>query len=267
MRGLPQHRRELLLWKFAGELDRAEVDAYVRAASQRPCSWRGGREHTGETVAIVGDDGRYHLVRDGLVLCTELAAFGRRFPVADYATGLPHWRRYEWWVDEEGGHVPQTYAEPLDATRQWREVEWTVRLGAARVDPSAVPPAHRCLYVGSRGDWPPYVTGDTPLGWIRQSVRELAGSQCHACGLRTGVIVEHDHRTGWVRGLVCHHCNVWLDVCPHAQGCPWAEYLNDPPATSLALPYPRKAGDTRRTRRVPSLHVTRARRLLRSEED
>ncbi len=264
---LPQHRRELLLRQFAGELDGVEVDAYVRAASQQPCPWRGHGQHTGETVAITGDDGRYHLVRDDVVLCTGIESRGREFSVDD--TALPHRRHYEWWTDEAGKYRFGTYNAPLEqlnATYQCREVEWTVRVGATRVDPSTVSPSQRCLYVGSRSDWPPYATTKTSVGRIRQTLRELAGGQCHACGVRTAVFVDHDHRTGLVRGLLCQHCNVWIDVCPHTQGCPWAEYLNDPPATKLALPYPRKSEGHRRTQRLTPLHAARARRVLRGEE-
>jgi hypothetical protein len=44
-----------------------------------------------------------------------------------------------------------------------------------------------------------------------------------------------------VRGMLCWHCNTWIDTCPHPAGCAWAAYLNNPPALSLRLQYPRSA--------------------------
>ncbi|WP_440072243.1 hypothetical protein [Streptosporangium sp. OZ121] len=65
-----------------------------------------------------------------------------------------------------------------------------------------------------------------------------------------GVFIDHDPDTMLVRGLLCRHCNTWLEGCPHVAGCPWGDYLNDPPAAALNLPYPRTAL-SRRIRRPP----------------
>lgn len=70
--GWPRHRRELLLWRYALRLDYAGVDALVHAAAEQPCSWRWHRSHEADTGAVLGDDGRYHLVRGDDVLCTEV---------------------------------------------------------------------------------------------------------------------------------------------------------------------------------------------------
>jgi hypothetical protein len=74
------------------------------------------------------------------------------------------------------------------------------------------------------------------------------GPDCHACGSERGTCIDHDHFTGAVRGLVCLYCNTHVDECLHRVGCAWADYLNDPPAASLRLPYPKpeRVGDSRK---------------------
>lgn len=239
--GWPEHRREILLWRFALTLDYDGVEDYVRASSADPCSWRWHRQHTGEMVAVLGDDGRYHLFRDDVVLCTEIYHLGRAVNVDHHDGHVPHRRHCDWWTDGTRYRMFAPRTAPPEQQRAPRAshcVEWVVRLLDDRVDPSAVPPLRRCTYVGGRSDWPPHLTIDTRMGRIRQTLINLKGSQCHACGLRTGVIVDHDHFTGLVRGLLCSHCNAWIDQCPHLNGCPWAAYLNNPPAAQLRLRHP-----------------------------
>lgn len=276
----PEGRRERLLWRFALTLDYDGVADYVRSGVDQPCPWRWYRKHSGELVAILGDDGRYHLVRDDVVLCTGVnyseqvfAALGRS-PRADvaldenarrargeellarvarlevrvaaedrerHAGRVPHERVCAWWTDgttsrmfAPGTAPPEQQLAPRESCR----VEWTVRLGDDRLDPSMVLPSRRCTYVGGRSEWPPHLTTTTRMGRIRQTLIDVKGSQCHACGQRTGVLVDHDHFTGYVRGLLCSHCNAWIDECPHLDDCPWADYLNNPPAAHLRLRHP-----------------------------
>jgi hypothetical protein len=133
--------------------------------------------------------------------------------------------------------------EQRHAPRESRIVDWTVQLLDERVDPSTVPPLRRCTFVGGRSHWPPYLSGDSRMGRIRQQLIDLAGPLCHACGLGIGVIVDHDHFTGLIRGLLCSNCNAWIDICPHLQDCPWTDYLNNPPAGQLRLRHPLEHGD------------------------
>lgn len=65
---------------------------------------------------------------------------------------------------------------------------------------------------------------------------EAQGRACYICqhakGLTRKLPVDHDHATGYVRGLLCNPCNKfigWLKDSPDA-GFRVGEYLVDPPA-------------------------------------
>lgn len=61
------------------------------------------------------------------------------------------------------------------------------------------------------------------------------GGRCAVCRrppLRTRLAVDHDHRTGFIRGLLCNHCNLRVigkQVSPDVFRSA-AEYLGTPPA-------------------------------------
>ncbi|MEU4607551.1 endonuclease domain-containing protein [Kribbella sp. NPDC023972] len=86
---------------------------------------------------------------------------------------------------------------------------------------------------------------------------KLAG--CHACDLRPGQIIDHDHLSGLVRGLVCRHCNTALGKCVHIGAVRGAQ----PPA-SMALGYllpphtrrPAQGTATHRTVRPEPIRLT-----------
>lgn len=74
----------------------------------------------------------------------------------------------------------------------------------------------------------------------------LAGStMCQACHFEPASILDHDHLTGLIRGVLCVRCNNGVDRCLHLPraGCPWGNYLDSPPAAPLRLQYRRMAKD------------------------
>ena len=46
------------------------------------------------------------------------------------------------------------------------------------------------------------VISDAALKEIKASVKE-----CVICGLAEPLVVDHDHETGAIRGMLCNHCN------------------------------------------------------------
>ncbi|WP_329243080.1 endonuclease VII domain-containing protein [Actinoallomurus sp. NBC_01490] len=241
---LPSQRRDALLWRHALELDYDEVDALVRERSTKSCQWRWLPPST-ERVAVLGDDGRYHLLIDGAFLCTprrrpRQAAFRRRWrPPPD----VWHEQWCGWWTDGSRYRVQA----PADARREdlgrpigWgvQHVGWSVTLTEQRTDPNLVPRRERCPIAEPRGQWPPPQDLTTPLGRTRARLIEALGADCHACRRCPGTMVDHDPFTAYARGLLCRNCNTHVDECPHLSGCPWADYLADPPAAPLRLLYP-----------------------------
>lgn len=94
---------------------------------------------------------------------------------------------------------------------------------------------------------PAFDRGDVPTPFRNSARKRLYetltgefGPMCQSCGQRYGHLVDHDHFSGVVRGLLCRVCNTWVDSCVHADSavCRYAHYLNSPPAERLRLRYP-----------------------------
>lgn len=218
-----------------------QLDEKIREQSQiSPCRWEvGPGPLEGKLQAIRGDDGRYHLCADGIPQCT-----GQYNPAAEpSAAGVyRHDARLHWWTDGSryGMQPPKGMPYDREQIRFW-EVSWLVTLGTERAEPAAVRPRLRCADQAARGQWASYADPGTPIGRVRAVLASELGGNCHACGRRPGTDIDHDPLSLRVRGLLCKTCNNNVETCPHASGCPWGDYLNDPPAYPLNLIYPRAA--------------------------
>lgn len=76
-----------------------------------------------------------------------------------------------------------------------------------------------------------------------QAILDYQGGRCAICQRATGATkrlsVDHDHKTGAVRGLLCTPCN--RDVLGHLRDDPaalrrGADYLENPPADRVLTP-------------------------------
>ncbi|MEU8001534.1 endonuclease domain-containing protein [Catellatospora sp. NPDC049111] len=246
---LPVHRQEALLWRYLIKHDdpgpalavrtRSDVDAMVRQVKTKRCtSLLTELRPGGAPTAVRGSDGRFHLIVDGQVQC------GRG---KDSGDGVHrHTQGYFWWTDQRRYTIqaPAGAWQRIDDVMilvegQRGEVEftWDVTLTDEIVDPAKVRQRHRCP-ASSFGPWPAHL-GDTPMGQMRARLVDAFRTQCQGCGTQFGTVVDHDHFTGYVRGLLCLHCNSHIDGCMHPAGCRWAEYLNNPPAAQWRVYYPK----------------------------
>jgi hypothetical protein len=236
----PAHRREPLLERLAWQAqsrDPVVLATLVADRAVRPCPIVIGESVRAECAAVLGDDGRYHLRLDGRFICATIWQ-GRRKPPPP---ALPHEQRCPWWsADGIRYRVnPPTGVSLQDGLHGRVTVRWAVMLTEHHIDPALVPKRGHCPINEARGNWPPY--RDARLAPIVNALVEALGPACHACHGALGVFVDHDPVTLQVRGLTCRHCNTTMDSCPHLSGCPWAAYLNNPPAAPLSLTYPRAA--------------------------
>jgi hypothetical protein len=72
-------------------------------------------------------------------------------------------------------------------------------------------------------------SADTAFGLLG----EWQDDRCAGCGYRGDLVIDHDHDTGLVRGLLCRSCNTFE---PHAEpGTTLAMYRERPPVAILQL--------------------------------
>jgi hypothetical protein len=197
---LPEHRREALLWRHAFELDYDGVDDLVTSAAGSACeriAVDAGPEHD----AVEGSDGRYHLTDGRRLTCANGSRRGRRSGV------FPHEQHCDWWTRAGVYRIqpaPDSWGQTGDlaGVDGSAVVRWDVTVVGDPVDPALIRGRRRCVLTYP-AHWPGYQGADSPTG--RQRARLIAelGDRCHACTVRRGVIIDHDHFTGIVRGLVC----------------------------------------------------------------
>lgn len=76
--------------------------------------------------------------------------------------------------------------------------------------------------------WP--IPDDPPR--TEQGMYDWQDGRCATCGARGGLVIDHDHDTGLIRGLLCRSCNI---VEGHSDGPLWQAYRRQNPATMLGL--------------------------------
>ncbi|WP_327740317.1 endonuclease VII domain-containing protein [Streptomyces nojiriensis] len=65
------------------------------------------------------------------------------------------------------------------------------------------------------------------------ALRRWQGGACAMCSARRGsLVVDHCHRTGLIRGLLCRSCNA---TEPHSRAPSFAAYRSRPPAVMLQV--------------------------------
>ncbi len=225
---LPEHRQRQWLWQLLLDMERSDIDTYIadRAARSTQCLRRqsDGRlvvsylSHLGAPTAQLGTDGLYHLTTDAGHWCEGRTVRGSL---------LKHW------LDETASH-------PKSRQTRWgdgRFGEWRFSLTDTQVAPHTVPYDRRCPLLPRSSAWPPFANPANRRGQIYEVVFGTFGNLCAACGVTPATMIDHDHFTGIVRGVLCATCNQHVDWCPHRSGCVYAEYLNNPPAGRLQLQY------------------------------
>lgn len=78
--------------------------------------------------------------------------------------------------------------------------------------------------------------------WTQQSrylefarnLKMIQDGSCGICGATGELVLDHDHRTNYVRGWLCRSCNAWLGHNLDKYGADFIKavlaYLKDPPA-------------------------------------
>lgn len=233
MDALPPRRRWALLW--ANTFQPEVLDTPVEACRS------GGSGMPFPVQPRLGSDGRWHPAVPDVEdpRCLHLRARSRhRASISYWSDGITYRMQPPPGVDRDLGAWTS------------RELGWAVQLdgptwGGLVMD---VPVVARCP--GWVDFWPRPSDG-TAIGRVRAQLMEAFSEACSICGSYLGQFVDHDHRTGLVRGWLCRDCNTRVERCRHPAGeCRFADYLTEPPGAALRLTHPqhRDRLQTRATR-------------------
>jgi hypothetical protein len=244
LRSLSPSRQRWWMWSGLLELTRDEIESdLVAAAAMTPQCAAEIRLATarfwaerGRPVARIGTDGLYHL-------------WSPQSGVWCAPGGLSS-------ADSELSHeVPEHFPVP----KYWgdgRMGRWEFALLQEQLNQEDVPYGLRCPCGPRNSAWIPFCDLRSRHGRTRRKLLSAYGNRCGLCAAAPGVIIDHDHFSGVVRGLLCSECNQRVDWCPHVRDCPYADYLNDPPARELHLMYPGKTRDAEDPERAAVLGVS-----------
>ncbi|MEU6104149.1 endonuclease domain-containing protein [Streptomyces flaveolus] len=205
---LPPYRRAKLLWRWAHP-GLAHVEQLFIDAAGEPCRLPYPPPGPpGTTLAVPGSDGRHHLACVGQLLCGD-------DPVAG---GWTHRQHCSWLEGEDG---PQDWkGGRVDDDMVWGAADavWTVHPAGPGIDAGLV--LKRCTFgrYALLHCWPPTPVRTASVRRMRAALVDALGPDCHLCGLYPGAMVDHDHETGLVRGLLCGLCNRVLEECCRCGG-------------------------------------------------
>ena len=82
-----------------------------------------------------------------------------------------------------------------------------------------------------------HLLGSDPLlveNEAERALREWQAGRCAMCGEVEPLFTDHDHKTGLVRGLLCHSCN-GLEGVQHGANTPLGRYRQKSPAIMLGI--------------------------------
>ncbi|MDH6115634.1 hypothetical protein P3T36_007251 [Kitasatospora sp. MAP12-15] len=177
----PKNRRYALMWHYVLFPGLTALEKSVRKPGRDHCTE--ARLTLPNLTAAHADDGMVHLMRGDQLLCQ--AAPGAR--AASHVTP---------------GHEPDQ-----------------IRPLTPAADPGQVPEDQRCTagmdYTEKMHSWPRPPTKTASIRPLRAALVDALGPDCHLCGRYPGAMVDHDHGTGLVRGLLCALCNRTADCCVH----------------------------------------------------
>ncbi|WP_078949505.1 endonuclease domain-containing protein [Streptomyces mutabilis] len=254
LQDFPEHRRIRLMSRFLPGTPVEEIEAELNAARGRVgdrCSVTWPARGV-DSVALEGDDGRWHLRVGDRMLCTGHRDWPRKRTSAPVPLGseILHQQEVHAYTDGETYRIDLRSVADREAW-QYREATalWKVELTGKKSPPDLVRPRLRCPVNAYYGDWGSYVDPTQWKGRIRAYLTPLIGPGCHGCHRSPGVFIDHDHGTGRVRGLLCVYCNTHIDQCPHPAGCEWADYLNAPPAWQYNRKYLDRSHEKRKAAR------------------